>query len=659
MKNNYTFLSLCILLFTSSALFAQNGLCDDITPLCLTNNTVIFPNCFNGGNDCVPAAESGPDYGCLGSTPFPTWQFLDISQSGDLEFLITQNTEFDISESPIGYPLDVDFIAWGPFDENDELCNYNNLQEEDIIDCSFSADSQEFATIPNAQEGERYVLVITNFSEQQGFIKIEQTGGEGATVCTMDMDTTFESCEGDTISLQASMTDGSDYQWFEFDGSDFVIIPGETTAFLNVIQDGVYRVSYTLPDNTMVDEDLTAIFNPIPAIVTPSDYIICDDENNDGIAEFTLSFKDAEIANGNPDVVVTYYETEADAFAEVATLFDEYTNVVAFFQTIYARGENSETGCFAVVPLNLMVLDSPTIIDDIDTLVLDDIGNDGVEVFDLTINDAQILGTQDPTDFVLTYHTTLDGALNGTNPIVNPSAYTNTQNPQTIFARLESIANGCFATGDLLLVLSSAFTDSDGDGISNIDEDLNGNGDLEDDDTDNDDIPNYLDEDDDGDSVNTSIEIEGIGAGFAPQDFIDTDDDMIENYLDDDDDGDTIPTINEDYNNSGSPLDDDLNDNDIPDFLDPDVALSVSEEVFVDLEVYPNPTQDFVRMSSSSFTQETTAILYSIQGKRIATYTPEVSGQTIRIDLSTQASGIYFVHIQSGDQQVTKQLIKK
>ncbi len=658
MKNNYTFLSLFILLFTSSALFAQNGLCNDITSLCLTNNTVIFPNCFNGDNDCIPAAEAGPDYNCLGSTPFPTWQFIDISLSGDLEFLIQQNVGFDMDGNPISSALDVDFIIWGPFGMDDDLCDYNNLQGENLVDCSFSVSGTEEAMIPNAQEGERYVLVITNFSEQQGFIKIEQTGGEGATVCTMDMDTTFEACEGDTIALQASTTDGSDYQWFEFDGSNFVTIPDETTAFLDVNQDGVYRVSYTLADNTMVDEDLTAIFNPIPAIVAPSDYVICDDDG-DGFAEFMLSVKDAEITNGNPDLTVTYHITEVDALTDVATLPDLFTNITPFTQTIYARGENAVTGCFAVVPLNLVIQDGPVLIDDISDITLDDTGNDGFEVFNLTVNETQIIGGQDPTDLILTYHTTFDDAVNNNNPIVTPTAYTNLQNPQTIFVRLGNIANSCFATGDFLLILSSASTDSDGDGIPNIDEDLNGNGDLDDDDTDDDDIPNYLDEDDDGDSVDTSIEIEGIGAGFAPQDFIDTDNDLIENYLDNDDDGDTILTINEDYNDNGSPLDDDLNNNDIPDFLDPDVALSVSGETFVDLEVYPNPTQDVVRVSSPSFTQETNATLYSIQGKRIGTYTPEVSGQMIRIDLSTQASGIYFVHIQSGDQQVTKQLIKK
>ncbi|MFT5891876.1 MAG: hypothetical protein ACI9Y7_001983 [Dokdonia sp.] len=80
MKNQYTFLLLFILLFTSSALFAQNSVCADITPFCLTNEITIFPNCFNGGGNCEPAAETGPDYGCLGATPYPTWQFVEINQ---------------------------------------------------------------------------------------------------------------------------------------------------------------------------------------------------------------------------------------------------------------------------------------------------------------------------------------------------------------------------------------------------------------------------------------------------------------------------------------------------------------------------------------------------------------------------------------------------
>ena len=652
MKQHYSFLLFCIILFSSQASIAQNGLCADIQRLCLTNDTALFSNCFNGSSDCEMFAEVGPDYGCLQSQPFPTWQYIEVSEPGGLEFSIVQNTEFNSDGNPIGTALDVDFIVWGPFPADADLCDYDSLSNTNIVDCSFSAAAAENVSIPSTQVGERYVLLITNFTQLQGFIRVTKTGGNGEVVCPT------ESCEGDEVSIQATMTDGMDYQWEVFDGNDYVIIPDETTPFLTVTESGLYRIEYIF-DSTTILEEYNVNFNPIPTIVTPSDYIICDDEGNDGIAEFTLSLKDDEITNGDASLIVTYYETEADAFADILALPDLYTNTVPFLQTIYARAENVNTGCFDVAPLNLVVDDSPIIIDPINDLVLDDVGNDGVEVFNLTVNEAQIIGAQDPADLILTYHTTLDDAINSTNPIANPTAYTNIQNPQLIFVRLENVTNGCFAIGDFLLSLTSGFNDSDGDGIPDIDEDLNENGNVDDDDTDGDTIPNYLDVDDDGDSVDTSIEIAGIGAGAAPQDFIDTDGDLIENYLDDDDDGDTIPTINEDYNNNGSPLDDDLNNNDLPDFLDPDVALSIAEDVFVDLQLYPNPTQDIVHISSSSFTQKTTIILYTIEGRRVANYTIDITTQDITIDLSEMASGIYFAHIQSGERQVVKRIMKK
>ncbi len=72
-------------------------------------------------------------------------------------------------------------------------------------------------------------------------------------------------------------------------------------------------------------------------------------------------------------------------------------------------------------------------------------------------------------------------------------------------------------------------TDSDDDGVFDIDEDVNGDTDLDNDDTDGDGTPNYLDEDDDGDGVNT---------------------------------------IDEDRDNDGNPSNDDSDGDDIPDYLD-------------------------------------------------------------------------------------------
>ncbi len=109
--------------------------------------------------------------------------------------------------------------------------------------------------------------------------------------------------------------------------------------------------------------------------------------------------------------------------------------------------------------------------------------------------------------------------------------------------------------------------DDDGDGVPTVDEDLNGDDDYENDDTDGDDTPNYLDPDDDGDGVPTLVE--DLDGDDDPTND-DTDGDDIPNYLDPDDDGDGIPTVDEDINGDDDPTNDNTDGDDTPNFLDPD-----------------------------------------------------------------------------------------
>ena len=95
-----------------------------------------------------------------------------------------------------------------------------------------------------------------------------------------------------------------------------------------------------------------------------------------------------------------------------------------------------------------------------------------------------------------------------------------------------TVFNGNFTapTTDLGTEMSCTdLSDTDSDGVIDINEDLNGNNDLNDDDTDGDGTPDYQDEDDDGDGVNT---------------------------------------IDEDYNNDGNPMNEDSDGDGIPDYLD-------------------------------------------------------------------------------------------
>lgn len=82
-----------------------------------------------------------------------------------------------------------------------------------------------------------------------------------------------------------------------------------------------------------------------------------------------------------------------------------------------------------------------------------DKGNDGTEVFDLSSQDSTILGNQDPDDYTLTYHTTLNDAQNGLLPL--PDSY-NSGNA-TIFARVayDDGTNSCQAITSFQLKLYS------------------------------------------------------------------------------------------------------------------------------------------------------------------------------------------------------------
>ncbi|WP_299892564.1 hypothetical protein, partial [uncultured Lacinutrix sp.] len=126
-----------------------------------------------------------------------------------------------------------------------------------------------------------------------------------------------------------------------------------------------------------------------------------------------------------------------------------YTNIVQDMQTIYVRAENDITGCFTIVELPLVVLPSPVVPLDIEDYVVCDDDNDGFNQFDFetVINPQIFTGGQTPADFVLTYHTSQVNADSGNNPIINITNYTNATNPQTIYIRLVSNANGCVTTG--------------------------------------------------------------------------------------------------------------------------------------------------------------------------------------------------------------------
>src|SRR5690606_29361107 len=78
----------------------------------------------------------------------------------------------------------------------------------------------------------------------------------------------------------------------------------------------------------------------------------------------------------------------------------------------------------------------------------------GTAVFDLTLQDAGVLGSQDPADFapITYYDTSLADALAGTNAIPSPASYIS-GGGVPIWVRLESLLTGCARVTEFQLAL--------------------------------------------------------------------------------------------------------------------------------------------------------------------------------------------------------------
>jgi len=181
-----------------------------------------------------------------------------------------------------------------------------------------------------------------------------------------------------------------------------------------------------------------------PFITLPSLLEICDDDVVDGFAEFDLRSRDAEIIGNQTNVVVSYHLSQNDADLGINPLPDNYTNNINP-QIVFLRVENTITNCFVTnnSTLELMVQGETQANTPMPFEICDEVGtNDGIAQFDLNTLNSEILGTQDPNEFRVSYYFSENDAEMDINEITG--LYTNVTNPQILYARVTNIPIGCF-----------------------------------------------------------------------------------------------------------------------------------------------------------------------------------------------------------------------
>ena len=183
-----------------------------------------------------------------------------------------------------------------------------------------------------------------------------------------------------------------------------------------------------------------------PSVITVSDYKVCDDASNDGFALFDLNTKTVEILNGQPATVfeVHYYLSLTDAQNNTNEVVTPITNTIANQQIFYTIGAIGNANCKVISSLYLKVNSLPVANAITNYFQCDDASNDGIATFNLATKNTDILGSQNAALFDVFYFESLADAQNNTNVVSN--TYSNTSNPQTLFARIHNNQNtACYA----------------------------------------------------------------------------------------------------------------------------------------------------------------------------------------------------------------------
>ncbi|HEY0047194.1 MAG TPA: hypothetical protein VGB44_10825, partial [Flavobacterium sp.] len=420
MKKFYSLaLFLAVTIFSYQDIQAQGSTLDEAEAFCAGGAGLTFQNGTGG-----TSAQAGIDYGCLGSEPNPAWFYLLIDEPGNLNFVISQTSD-------AGNPIDVDFIAWGPFATPNPTPAQINAAAE--VGCSYSTAATESFSITGATTGSYYIVLITNFSGQSGTITLTQTGGNGGTdcdiVCPLSIDGGGVAACPVAILTAVYDAENPTYQWYDQNG----IIAGATSADYNATAPGDYTVVVN-GDNCVADASVTVTVPPAQA--APITQAPMDLTGSGSPLTFDLTVNDLAYLGLDPSIYsISYHETSADAQNVFAPIGSPEAYVGVDGQIIYISIQNFSDPCVTVLAVTLSI--GTDAVQPPNLSACDQFGNfsDGVAMFDLAPQSAFVVGNNDADDFIITYHTSLANAQNDLSPI--GPLYVNTGNPQTIFVRME------------------------------------------------------------------------------------------------------------------------------------------------------------------------------------------------------------------------------
>lgn len=344
--------------------------CFEAKPFC-SDESHSFPNATSG------SAPIGPNYGCLSQQPRPIWYYLKIGESGPIQIEISQSNG------------DIDFAMWGPF--NDLLDGCGEVMSGNLapLQCSYSISKNETigiglpggsnsigngaSTPPPAQEGEYYIVVMTNYDGASGSISLDQTGGDGTTDCSI-----LVPCDITAVTAVPSACDDATNTFSVSGQVSFVDAP--TTGTLIVEDCNGNTASYNAPfsspinyiiENIPVDNSICKVRayfsdetscaknsadyqNPASCECVPPILTI----NNLGICAPNSVDLNTAIHPSSVPANLTFYATQTDANNATNAI----NNIVNSASSYWVRAETAgNANCFSVYEISVVAGALPTV----------------------------------------------------------------------------------------------------------------------------------------------------------------------------------------------------------------------------------------------------------------------------------------------------------
>lgn len=272
-------------------------------------------------------------------------------------------------------------------------------------------------------------------------------------------------CPGDVLPTLSAhgLKAGTTYVWKK-NGVAFSPAQTGTTLDLNkfipAIGPGTYTYSVTYKEPTcaeVTDEIKIQIYPQIGSIAAIPNIYICDSGATSNKFDFTKTISTiiagANVASTSDDLpsgtVITFHNTKEDALAGINPIGLSYTMTSPEIQkTIYTRVKSPTTPCTEIRVFQIQIVDKPTIatLPELKFCARNTTDVVPLAYFNFTEQKDNVLGTQNPLFYTVSFHSSLDGANNNTNLIALTSNNIILTSDQTVWTRLQNNSNHeCYA----------------------------------------------------------------------------------------------------------------------------------------------------------------------------------------------------------------------